>query len=285
MRYLILAFFLLFNRAYAAEIVKVVWPFGVSSPFVSMQRIATVANKTQDEFEFVMEVKPGAGGDIAASYALQNNSLLLTSSGFIINPLIRKQSKDFLNSFTPAFLLVYDEPMVLVSKKFTTYEDFLKADNPTIGTSGAGFTEIAARAFLNGKGVVVPFKNVNEATSANIGKHIDASIDFYSNVKLLHDAGKINVLAQTGKKIKLNSGLERLTSHYMVYAPNSFDPEKLKKINQLFKNIIMSDYAQEPFQYTGGKFKSLNLKETRVFFDDQKLFWKTTVEGMNITPK
>lgn len=285
MRYLICCLLFVFiSQAQAKEVVKIVWPFGVSSQYVSMQRIALVANSTQDDFEFIMEIKQGAGGDIAASYVIQNNALLLHSGGFIINPLLRKQSKNFSSNFTPVFLLAYNEPAVLISKKHKSYEDFLKSPNPTLGTSGGGFTEIAAQAFLNGKGTVVPFKNVGEATSANLGGHIDANIDFYANVKKLDETGKINVLARTGKKNKLNSQLENLTNHYMVYAPESYSTEKLHKINQIFTKIIMSEYAQEPFQHTGVKFKELDLKETKSFFISQQLYWKKVTESMQITP-
>ena len=67
----------------AKENITIYYSWGAADTAANFHRVlADEANKIQDKYNFVFDVKPGAGGSIAANHVLnQSNTVLATEIG------------------------------------------------------------------------------------------------------------------------------------------------------------------------------------------------------------
>lgn len=277
---LILLCCLISNIALAKEQVKIIWPFAPAVAYTNLLRTIELANRTQDKYFFVPEIRSGASGSIAAQHALRSNSLLGTSSSFVIR-LVGKEETNFeFADFTPLYLMAYKIPLVMVSKKHKTMEEFNRVSDPTVGMSTiGGITHFVALTATKNKATAVPFKSVGDAMVATIGGHVDASVSFIEEVKSNIDKGNLHILGRTGTSSKdsFNKqkiyGLERLYTHYVIYAPHTMSKDKIKDFNEIFSKVGASDYVRDTFELDNVEYVTYNLTQTEQWFNNEKKFW------------
>ena len=78
MKNLILILSLFATTVFAQERVPSVWAFNISNTQGSYFRATLLeANRIQNKYEFIVEHKPGAGGEVAAGYALDKKGVVL----------------------------------------------------------------------------------------------------------------------------------------------------------------------------------------------------------------
>ena len=143
--------------------------------------IAEVANRQQDKYNFIFDVKPGAGAAIAAMYVEKTpNTILATSSAFWIRPNFFPKESHQVENFRE-LMPACDGPLTMVSKKYKSVKE-IPTDRPlNVGVSGLGITthlvavEVAKR-YPNMN--IVPFKSTNEAMLATLSGTTDFSVNF-----------------------------------------------------------------------------------------------------------
>ena len=163
----------------------------------------------------VIDSRPGAGGAIAAEAvaraAPDGNTLLVNSTGLLINALLRKVSSDPLTSFEPVCKLVAS-PLVIVvnsASPYRTLADLVTAARARPGelsfASVGPYTSphIAIERFKRQAGIdmiYVPYQGGAPAINALLGQHVTAALQNYQEVKGQVDAGSLRPLAVTSAR-------------------------------------------------------------------------------------
>ena len=165
---------------------------------------------------FVIESRPGAGGNIAANYvakaAPDGYTILQNQSGQAISPAIyRNLPFDAYNDFIPV-TLVTTSPIFLVASgksQFKSIGDFIAAAkaNPgslSYGSAGVGTSLHFAMELLKSKAgidvVHVPYRGVAPNTTAMIAGDVAVSIMPFAAVKPHIEFGSLRILGVTAAK-------------------------------------------------------------------------------------
>ena len=198
---------------YPARTVRIVVPYPPGGPTDIVARL--VANKLEARFKqsFVVENKPGAGGNLGAEVVARADadgySMVVGTTAHAINPSIFKQMNyDLLKDLTPVALLT-KVPLVLVlhpSVPARTVAEFIahakKPDSRlAYASSGNGqSTHLAAELFKSMTGVSmthVPYKGSAPALVDLAGGQVAAMFDTMLSAMPQAKAGRLRALAVT----------------------------------------------------------------------------------------
>lgn len=202
--------------------VNVVWSFPASISVLNYTRaIIQQANQDQNKYFFTLEIKPGAGGSIAARHTLQTArnkklTILATTDAFFVRPYLYKNPGYTFEDFSMLYQ-VAQVPLALVAKKEHKFDDIMKKSNVTLSYIGPGsFTHAMAEQIKkvnSDKIILVGYMGSREAVKDVIGGNLDLAFDTVSSV-IVDD--KVEILGTTGNKNI--SGLKKLSDLNKNYA-------------------------------------------------------------------
>jgi tripartite-type tricarboxylate transporter receptor subunit TctC len=158
----------------------------------------------------VVENRPGAGGAVGteavARAAPDGNTILIVSTPFIIDPLLRKLNYDPLTSFAPLCYLVNAPTVIVVNsaspyRTLTQFIDDARArpgqiTMASIGPASSfqlGFEMLKRAAKVDM--TFVPYPGNAPALDAVLGQQVTSMFGTYSNVAGYLKAGKLRALA------------------------------------------------------------------------------------------
>jgi tripartite-type tricarboxylate transporter receptor subunit TctC len=158
----------------------------------------------------LVENRPGAGAvvgtEVASRAAPDGNTLLLTSTVFVVNPHFRKLSYDPLTSFEPICNLVQSPQVIVVNSEspYRTLADLLDAARAKPGeltlagvgpatTSQIAFEMLKRRAGVNM--TFVPYPGNAPVVNSVLGAHVTSASTNYADVAEHINAGKLRALA------------------------------------------------------------------------------------------
>jgi len=265
MKKLILIFSLFATTVFAQERVPSIWAFNISNTQGSYYRATLLeANRIQNKYEFIVEHKPGAGGEVAAGYALDKKGVVLlgTAAAFFVRPYLYDSNYNF-DQFKPIHVMA-QSPAALVSKD-KSLQEILAKDKITIGTAGPGsMIELMAlkfkQYFPNKEVILVPYKSSPEATIDLLGGHIDLTYEYLGDGE--SRGGRI--LGLTGKaKIKNYPLLKDmgypnqadLGGTYLILVKNDMPIDQYREIQKILleaekspkvQELYLSDYSSKP---------------------------------------
>lgn len=162
----------------------------------------------------IIENKGGANGAIAAQFVARRAAdgrtfLLGTSSTHALGPLLEDVAFDPINQFSPCTELAESVSALAVSatSKWQSLDDLLAAarqSTVTFGTFGARSSAhlygLMLASATNTKLEHVPYKGSSNAIVDLLGGHIDSVILTTGALESMAKAGKVRILAVTGKK-------------------------------------------------------------------------------------
>ena len=158
----------------------------------------------------VIENRPGAGGvigtEVVARAAPDGNTLLIVSTPFAIDPLLRKVNYDPVTSFEPICYLVNAPTVIVVNSAspYRTLADLLNAARArpgelTLASIGPGSTFHLGFEMLKRAAKVdmsfIPYPGNAPALNAVLGEHVTSMFGTYSNVAEYLKAGTLRALA------------------------------------------------------------------------------------------
>jgi tripartite-type tricarboxylate transporter receptor subunit TctC len=148
--------------------------------------LVDVANRQQDKYLFVFDVKPGAGGSVAANYVKNTpNTILATASAFFVRPNFFPNESYDLSAYKEIYLQC-TAPMAITATKYKTWADVPKDQPLTIGVSGLGTTTHLFATQIQAqypKLQVIPFKSTSESLLSVASGNTDLHVAFLGEVE------------------------------------------------------------------------------------------------------
>ena len=235
---------------------------------------------------FVVENRPGAGGNIAGEYVMHQPAdgytLMLSSiSSHGINPaLYAKMPYDAINDFKP-IIAIASSPNVLIASNNTPVSstreliNWIKSQpsgSINFSSAGNGTSMHLSGELLNSmsgiKTTHIPFKGSPEAVNSVMKNEVTFMFPNAPNAIPLAKAGKIKLLAVTsGKRLSwlpdvptvAESGLAgfEVTAWFGFVGPQGIAPQIVNKLNSevqkvLQNPVVVDSLSQQGFDVMGG---------------------------------
>ena len=264
---LALAFHPANGQQYPAKPVRIVVPFapGGGSDFTGR----LVAQKLTERLgtTFVVENRPGAGGNLGAELALKapadGYTLLLISASYTVNPSVYKLSFDPINDITP-IIQVSGGPYVVAvhpSVPANTLAEFVayakkQPDRLAYGTSGTGsIMHVASQYFADTAGIKVlhvPYKGTGPALQDTIGGQVQLVFGAIPATLPHVKSGRLRALAVTtsrrvGAAPELPTVAEvgypgyEVTNWHGLIAPKGVPADIVERLNREVNDVIKSE--------------------------------------------
>lgn len=283
--------------ATAKENITIYYSWSASDTAANFHRVlADEANKIQDRYNFIFDVKPGAGGSIAANTVLnQPNTILATASAFFIRPNFFPNESHDISRFQSLFPQC-SAPAVITSKKYKAWTD-VPVDRPvSIGMSGMGTTThlIAAQIAKRYPNlVIVPFKSTSDAILSVLSDSTDMAVNFMGDSAQYVETNRLNVLGTTGAKTiagvvplsqqGFTKDLDVMDVPAQLLVPKSFSETKAREIRAIFVNVgkrqavldsYRPDFCQSNNQMADRDIQSWYAKQTQD--------WQRLTQGVSL---
>lgn len=202
----------IFISSHAKEPIKIIVPYtagGLSDKLA--RQLQTYL--TNEDYEFIVENRPGAGGVIGTQSIVDETKPMLLVSGqaLVSNQILGNAKYDIDKDFTFLSCLITDTTVVVSNSnsQIKTFKDIHVVGNKAYGTSGIGTVQHMLSPIVAGydkKQLEVPFKGAPEVATALLSGTIDWYIDNLSIVAPMIDSGKFRILA-TNEKLKKYSDI------------------------------------------------------------------------------
>lgn len=241
----------LFAQAYPARPVKLVAPFAPGGLADVLSRALGERLQKQLGQPFVVENRPGAGGNVGADFVARSDpdgyTLLMSSAGILtINEFLYPQMTfDPASAFAPVSV-VADMPMLLVVRKDLPARDvreFLalaKRQPLFFGSPGHGTTgHLGMELFMHATGVKlqhVPYKSAAEAVQAALAGQTHCMFDNPPTVMAQISSGALRALGVAAK-----ARVERLAAET---ARSLQDPEMQARFEKLGARLVGNTPAE-----------------------------------------
>ncbi len=283
--------------AVAKENITIYYSWGAADTAANFHRVlADEANKIQNKYNFVFDVKPGAGGSIAArTVQAQPDTILATASAFFIRPNFFPNESHDISQFRSLFPQC-SAPAVITSKKYRTWADVPTNRPVSIGMSGMGTTTHLIAAQIEKKYpnlVIVPFKSTSEAILSVLSDSTDMAVNFMGDSAQYVETNKLNVLGATGSKTI--NGVKPLSSQgftkdldvmdvpAQLLVPVTFPEAKAKEIRDIFvqagkRQAVLDSYKPDYCQSNN----QMADRDIQPWYAKQTADWKRLTQGVNL---
>jgi tripartite-type tricarboxylate transporter receptor subunit TctC len=257
----------------------------------------------------VVENKPGASGQIAASYVAKSNAdgytLMLDASSYSVNPsLFPKLPYDPNKDFKTLAVLAQYPNVLLVNPSFPakSVKELVamakaKPNSISYASSGNGSAQHLAGALFEVKAGVemqhIPYKGGGPALNDVIGGQVPVFFGSVASTKQYVDSGKLNALAVTGKKRassmpSVPTMAEAGVAGYEVYewngifAPAATPAPILIKLSDAIAKVMASSEVREKVLSLGGEPFQGNSEAADKFIKAQMAEWAKLVKSGKI---
>jgi tripartite-type tricarboxylate transporter receptor subunit TctC len=276
-----------------AETINAIWSFNIANTQGTYFRlIMDESNKLQSKYQFISDSKPGAGGQIAASYVSNQQpvTLLGTTYAFFIRPNLYQVPYSF-RQFQIVHVMTIAPP-ALVTKN-TSLKEILAKDRISIGTAGPGTgTHLNAIKFKeslpNKDIIIVPYKSSTEAVRDVMGGQIDLTFEYLGDAEA-YGARILGVAGTTPighypllKDIGFPNQADMVNS-YFILANNSATPEQVQELRKLFSRAEKNKTVQELYAKDHSTTPNLRTQEDYVVWYNKNIkFWRDTTSGQRV---
>jgi tripartite-type tricarboxylate transporter receptor subunit TctC len=295
-----LVLFLFATIASATENITIIYGFSASDNSANYARaIVNEANKIQDKYTFLFDVKPGAGQAIAVNHVKNTpNTILMVSGGaFFIRPNFYPKESYNVNDFK-VVMTQCKLPFTVASSKYNDWKSVPTTKPLTIATSGLGVSSHLTaleiiKVYPNMR--VIPYKSTTEALVATMSGEVDFAVGFVGDTEQFTSdsiKNKLTLIGVTGPKsvgsipTLTSQGfpkiLDKLNPPYSMIVPKTWDNDKVLEIKEILlkaekvdsvRKFYSYDYC-EPFHIPDNKLQS--------WFDEQNALWSGLTVGVKI---
>jgi len=237
--------------AAARENITLTYSWGAGDNAANFYRaLVAEANKLQNQYTFLFEPKPGAGGTVAANLVSNNpnNMLWINSSAGFIRPNLFPAESHRMEDFR-SILPMCISPFVISSVKYKSWKDVPRDAQLSIGMSGMGTTThlVSLQIAKNYPNLtVVPFKSTSEALLGVLSGTVDFSVGFHGDSEQYTVPGSVKQvywLGQTGRnsikgtELLANQGFSRdlldMSTPQQIFASRKLSQERFDGIRKI----------------------------------------------------
>jgi tripartite-type tricarboxylate transporter receptor subunit TctC len=236
---------------HARETVTLVYSWGPGDNAANFYRaLVAEANKLQNQYTFLFDTKPGAGGTIAANFTTNNptNTLWINSSAGYIRPNLFPADSHSMADFR-SILPMCVSPFVIASAKYKSWKEVPADAKLSIGMSGLGTTThlVSIQIAKNYPNLnIVPFKSTSEALLNVLNGSLDFSVGFHGDSEqytVPGSAKQIYWLGQTGRnsikgtELLSNQGFSRdlldMSTPQQIFASKTLSQDRFKSMRKV----------------------------------------------------
>jgi len=283
----------------ARENITIIYGFSAADNAANYGRnLEEEANKIQNKYNFIFDVKSGGGQTVAANYIKdRSDTIFMTSGAFWLRPNFYPTQSYDVHEFR-TIMTQCSVPFAVASSKYTSWKDIPKDRQITIATSGLGVVSHLTALQIQKiypNSIIVPFKSTVDAQIATLAGQTDLTIGFVGDIEKFSDETSkrhLDILGITGPKPVgkyptlstqgFGTMLAKMNTPYNLMVPRSFPDAKAKEIREILlkaenaKSVRSSyalDYCQ-PFQVPE--------KDLARWWDDQNKHWTALTVGVKI---
>lgn len=295
--------------AYPNGPIKVIVPFPPGGGTDVVTRMALEKVRAATGWTFVVDNKPGAGGNIGLDAVAKSKPDGHTlgmgqTSNLAINPsLYAKMPYNVAKDFVP-IALVAGQPVVLVvnaTSRFKTLADLVEAakQSPTLTMASAGngtVGHLSGEIFGKQAGITfthVPYKGAGPATTDLLGGQVDFNFATPQSVVSFVKAGKLRALAvSSAKRMPLlpdvptvaEGGLKGFdTSEWKVLvAPAGTPAEIVKRLNAEFDKAMSKPETLAQLLSEGSVPMSGSPQQVAQYLKAEAQRWSAVVRAGNV---
>ena len=279
----------------AQQTVSIIWPFGMGDTQAQYSRsLVEELNKNQKKYTFILENKPGAGATIGARHvAATPNTVLSASTAFFVRPNFYPEESHSVADFRP-LMTQCAAPMVIVSKRYKSWQEVDKSKPINIGISGMGATshlmamEIVKR-FPNAQ--PVPYKGTREASMDVISGNIELSVAFLGEVEGFLDKGDLHALGISGRRTVRGvptlesqgfAGVGEVVNMHSLQVPRSMPDTQYNELRGMVVEAAKAASIQRAYAVDYCEPSNLDTTATQRWFDSQVALWKRLSQGVKL---
>lgn len=260
-KFLFLFLFVVSLSTYAKETVKIIVPYtaGGLSDRLARQLQTYLTN---DDYEFVVENRPGAGGLIGTQSIVdeKNKPMLLVSGQALVSNSILGHAKYDINNDFVFFSCLVSDTTVVVSNSNSDIKNFndIRTVSSTVpyGTSGIGTVQHMVSPIVAGgdkKQVEITFKGTPEVMNALLSGTIMWYVDNLTIVAPMIDSGKFRILAASQKLKKypdvpsfreLGINIHGFRSKQLFVANNNITPQMKSYIDRKLEDKKLAELLE-----------------------------------------
>jgi tripartite-type tricarboxylate transporter receptor subunit TctC len=262
--------------------------------------LAQEANQMQNQYLFIFEAKPGAGGTIAAKFTESNptNTLWLNSSaGYIRSNLFPADSQNMTD-----FRLIMpmcEAPVVIISNKYKNWKEVPRDKKITIGMTGMGTTThlISLQLAKNFSNLdIIPFKSTSEILINVLNGTLDFGVGFFGDSEQYTQPTspkKIYWLGQTGREstkgteLLSNQGFGRdlldMSPTHQIFSSQKMSQERRQQLRNILVQASQSKLVRDAMMADNCISKSaMPADKIEPWFNFQMSEWKRLTQDVKI---
>ena len=285
--------------ATAKETITIIYGFSASDNFANYSRtLVEEANKMQDKYQFLFDVRPGAGQVIAFNYVKKApNTIFQTSGAYWVRPNFYPTQSYDVHEFR-GLMTQCSVPFSVASVKYKSWNEVPKDKPLTIGTSGLGVVShlTALQIQKNFKDMtIVPFKSTTDAILATVSGQVDFVVGFVSDQEKWTGSEakvKLNILGTTGDEpvgkypTLASQGfpqvLTKMNTTSVLMVPTSWNDTKAAEIRKILLEAETAEKVRASYSVDYCKPVRVPADKLKTWWDDQNATWTSLTVGVKI---
>lgn len=292
---------ILSTSAMAKETIILAYSWSVGDNAANFYRaLSREANQIQNQYTFVFEPKPGAGGTVAAYFTMTNfnNALWVSGSSGYIRPNLYPDESHVIMNFR-SILPMCMSPFVISSVKYKNWKEVPRDANLSIGIAGLGTTThlVAIQISKNYPNMnIVPFKSTSEALHHVLNGSVDFSVGFHGDGVQYTKPGspkQIHWLGQTGREslegtgLLANQGFNRelldMSTSHQIFVSRKMSEERFTSIRNI---LVQASRAQSVKDANAADYcvpiNQMPDSQLDTWFNSQVIQWKRLTHGVKL---
>ncbi|MBV6305896.1 tripartite tricarboxylate transporter substrate binding protein [Candidimonas humi] len=290
--------------------VRWIVPFTPGGAMDNIARTLSDAMTASTGQSFIVENRPGAGGNVGAAYVARSPAdgytIMIVANGMAVNPYLYKSLRyDPVKDFTPVSLLAVVPNVLVTNPKYNhakTVADVIaqaKAEpgKHTFASAGVGTSiHLAGELFVKMTGVSmmhIPYKGSSPAMVDLLGGRVDYMFDSITSSKPHIDSGELTAIAVTTSKRSptlpnvptvAESGVPGyvLTPWFAAFAPAGTPPEIVAKLNKAMLDAMKTPKVRATLDFIGAEPIGSTPEELRAYLASEMKAGKELVQSRGI---
>ncbi len=292
---------------YPSQRVTILVGFAAGGPVDVIARLVADGLQKRWNQPFVVENRPGAGGNLAAAIVAKGNpdgyTLLFTATGVAINQSLYVNPGYAIKDLAPISFTAINSLLFAVnpSNPARTLKEFVdahKTANFTFGTAGVGSgahitAEYLFKSLAKIDAIHTPYQGAAPATAALLGNHIDmisvavpdaAQQVLQGNLRGLAVSGPARAEALPNVPTFGEAGFPGFVSQGWIamFAPARMKPAVAERLNAAVNDILGTKDAKEKLAALGFTSNVQSLPDTTRRLSTELATWGTMVDAIGL---